>query len=126
MNLSPWTPVDAEMRLRALDLALDEVVQAVKRARDAEVTAWRQYRDTRNDAMLSDACPKVTRGGTTTAERDAWAEREAAPAEENYKRATAARENAVDEMFKFKDQALIAGKLSDLVRQAYATAGSRP
>lgn len=117
---SPWSPVDAEMRLRAIDAALDKATEEVKNRRDAEIKRWREFRDARNEAMLSPECLKVTRGGHTTAERDAWVECEAIEAEDAYKQATADRENAVDEMFKLKDQAAIAGKLSDLVRQAYA------
>ena len=125
MSLSPWTPVDAEMRLRAIDAALDTAVDAVKAARDAEVTRHGAYKDARRTAMLSVKCPKVTRGGCTTAERDAWVEREAAAAEREYDRAKADREDAVDEMFKIKDQGAIVGKISDLMRQAYAMAGAR-
>jgi hypothetical protein len=125
VSASPWDPVDAEMRLRALDAALDAAVKAVRDARDEEVTRWRKFRDARNEAMLSDECPKVTRGGCTTGERDAWVEREAIEAESDYKRATAARENAVDEMFKLKDQGGIVGKISDLVRLDYVNTGRR-
>jgi hypothetical protein len=121
--MQPWTPVDAEMRLRAIDEALDAAVEAVKAKRDAEVTCHGKYKDARRAAMLSPVCPKVTRGGTTTAERDAWVETEAAAAEKAYDRAKADREDAVDDMFKLKDQGAIVGKISDLVRQAYAMAG---
>jgi hypothetical protein len=126
MTASAWDPVDAEMRLRALDAALDVAVTKVKDARDKEVGLWRKFRDARSDAMLSPDCPKVSRGGYTTGERDAWVEREVLDAEAAYKKAIADRENAVDEMFKLKDQAAIVGKLSDLVRLDYVNTGRRP
>lgn len=122
---APWTPVDAEMRLRDIDEALDPTVDAVKRARDIEVARHGQYKDARRAALLSAKCPKVSRGGYTTAERDAWVEQEAAEAEKAYERAKADREDAVDAMFKVKDQGAIVGKISDLVRQAYAVSGGR-
>lgn len=125
MTRAPWTPVDAEMRLRAIDESLEPVVEEVKKARDLEVTRHGEYKDARRAAMLSAECPKVTRGGVTTAERDAWVEREAADAEKAYERAKKAREDAVDDMFKVKDQGAIVGKISDLVRQAYAVGGGR-
>jgi hypothetical protein len=125
MTRAPWTPVDAEMRLRAIDESLEPVVDAVKKARDTEVARHGEYKDARRAAILSDKCPKVTRGGWTTAERDAWVEREAADAEKAYEWAKKAREDAIDDMFKVKDQGAIVGKLSDLVRQAYAVGGGR-
>ena len=121
----PWSPVDAEMRLRAIDAALDAAVAEVKRARDVEIKRYGEYKDAKTDAILSDDCPPVTRGGTTTAERDAWVDREARRAEREYEQAKRAREDAIDDMFKLKDQGMIVGKVSDLVRQAYATAGVR-
>jgi hypothetical protein len=123
MSAQPWTPVDAEMRLRAIDAALDAAVEAVKRTRDTEVQRYGAYKDVRDAAMLSDQCPKVIRGGCTTAERDAWVSRESAKAEREYEQAKKDREDAIDDMFKLKDQGAIIGKVSDLVRQAYATAG---
>jgi hypothetical protein len=126
MSPQPWTPVDAEMRLRAIDEALDAAVEAVKHARDTEVARYGDYKAARRVALLSGECPKVTRGGYTTAERDAWVDIRAEKAEKVYERAKADREDAVDEMFKLKDQAMVVGKISDLVRQAYAVAGGRP
>lgn len=121
----PWSPVDAEMRLRAIDAGLDAVVAEVKRARDVELKHYRAFRDAKTDALLREDRPRVTRGGTTTAELAAWVDREVRDAEWDYEQAKKAREDAIDDMFKLKDQGMIVGKVSDLVRQAYATAGGR-
>jgi hypothetical protein len=119
----PMTPVEAEMRLREIDDALDGVVDAVKTARDIEVGKYDEVKRARRKAILSAQCPKVSRNGITTAERDAWVEDQVADLQFAYELATAAREYAVDQMFKVKDQAGIVGKISSLVQQAYAMAG---
>ena len=119
----PLTPVAIEAKLRTLvnDLALSQTELA--RARDAEVDAKHTFEAAHRRAMLSKDCPKVTRGGWTTAERDAWVDDQAAEQERAYDIAVARREAAADHLRTLRDQAMLVMALGKSVQASYSLAG---
>jgi hypothetical protein len=72
---------------------------------------------------LSDKSPKVTRGGYTTADRDAWVDEQVSDLRFAYDKATVTREAAQDHMRVLMAQAEVVRSLSASVRQAYELAG---
>ncbi|GAA2861047.1 hypothetical protein [Nonomuraea rubra] len=118
------TPTGVEARLRRLVTDLTRAQQALAQARDAEVDAKHAYEAAKRRAMFSGDCPKVTRGGFTTAERDAWVDEQAAGQRYHYDIAVAKREAAQDHLRVVRDQAEIVRSLGASVRQAYEIAGS--
>lgn len=121
---APLTPVDIERKLRQLvnDLGLSQ--QALRQARDLEVDARHDYERAKRRARLSDKCPKVTRGGWTAAEQDAWVENECGDLKFSADKATVVREAAQDRLRVLLAQAEIVRSLGASVRQAYEMAGT--
>ena len=117
------TPVDIERRLRSLVNDLTRAQLALAQARDIEVDAKHALGRARRRALLSDKAPKVSRGGATTAERDAWVDDQVADLYFAYDKATVARESAQDHLRVLRDQAEIVRSLGASVRQAYELAG---
>jgi hypothetical protein len=117
------TPAQIEAKLRRLvnDLALAQ--SALREARDAEVDAKHAYEAKSRKALLSDECPKVTRGGFTTAERDAWVSEQAAAEEKVYDLAEARRKAAEDYLRTLRDQSMIVMALGKSVQAAFSLAG---
>ena len=118
------TPVGIESRLRQLvtDLAVSQ--QALAKTRDDEVRAKHAYGAAKRRHLLSPECPKVTRGGYTTAERDAWVDEKAKEECWKYELAEAKREAAQDHLRVVRDQAMVVMSLNSSVRTAYNVAGS--
>jgi multidrug efflux pump subunit AcrA (membrane-fusion protein) len=119
----PLTPLAIEAKLRRLVTDLTRAQTALAQARDNEVDAKHEYERARRRALLSDKSPKVTRGGYTTAERDAWVDDQVTDLRLKYDRATVARESAQDHLRVLRDQAEIVRSLGASVRQAYELAG---
>jgi hypothetical protein len=113
------TPVAIESKLRSLVNELGKARVLLATARDAEVDAKHAWNRARRAAMLSRDCPKVERGGWTTAERDAWVDHEVEDLHFEYDKATAAREAAQDHLRVLREQAEIVRSLGASVRQAY-------
>lgn len=118
------TPVGVESRLRHLVTDLTKAQLALAEARDAEVDAKHAHQAARRRAIFSPSCPKVARGGYTTADRDAWVEEQAAQQQRQYDLAVAAREAAQDHLRVVRDQAMVVMSISSSVRTAYNVAGS--
>jgi len=117
------TPVMIEGKLRSLINDLGRARTVLAQARDNEVDAKHAYARARRKALLSEKSPKVTRGGYTTAERDAWVDEEVADLAFAYDKAVVVREAAADHLRTLRDQAEIARTLAASVRQAYELAG---
>lgn len=117
------TPVSVEQKLRTLVNDLGRARVALAQARDLEVDARHEYKRAKRRALLSGEAPKVSRGGVTTAERDAWAEERAGDLEYAYDRATAVREAAQDHLRTLRDQAECVRSLGASVRMSYELAG---
>lgn len=120
----PLSPVDVEQKLRWLSAQLTHAQQALAEARDDEVGKRHQLNAARRRAILSEDCPKVTRGGMTTAERDAWVDDQVPELQLAHDLAAAKRESAQDHLRVLREQAEITRSLGAFVRQAYELAGS--
>ena len=119
----PLTPLAVEMRLRQLVNDLTRAQIVLREARDAEVDARHQYDRARRRELLSEKSPKVTRGGFTTAERDAWVDNQCSDLKFDADKATVVREAAQDRLRVLLAQSEIVRSLGASVRQAYELAG---
>lgn len=119
----PLTPAAIEAKLRWLVSELTRAQQTLARARDAEVDAKHALHAARRRALLSGECPKVSRNGWTTSERNAWVDDRVAELQLAYDRSVIVRESAQDHLRVLRDQAEIVRSLGASVRQAYEMAG---
>ena len=119
----PLTPVAVEAKLRALVNDLARAQASLRQARDLEVDARHEHDRARRRALLSEKSPKVTRGGYTTAERDAWVDQQVEDLKFAADKATVVREAAQDHLRTLLAQAEIVRSLGASVRQAYELAG---
>lgn len=117
------TPVEIESKLRQLYNDLGRAQQSLAQARDLEVDAKHAHDRARRRAVLSEKSPKVTRGGYTAADRDAWVDEQVADLRFAYDKATVVRETAQDHLRTVRDQTEIVRSLSVLTRLAYEMAG---
>ncbi|TDD54539.1 hypothetical protein E1286_04940 [Nonomuraea terrae] len=118
------TPVGIEARLRRIVTDLTMSQQTLAKVRDEEVNAKHGYEAARRRALFSDHCPKVARGGYTTADRDAWVDEQVKNQRYQYDLAVAKREAAQDLLRVVRDQAMVVMALANSVRAAYQVAGS--
>jgi hypothetical protein len=124
MTEEPLTPLDIETRLRHLVSDLARAQQALRQARDLEVDARHEHDRARRRALLSEKSPRVTRGGYTTAERDAWVDEQCADLKFAADKATVVREAGQDRLRVLLAQAEIVRSLGASVRAAYDMAGT--
>lgn len=117
------TPVQVEQRLRYLHNELTRAQVVLRNARDAEVNAKHAFESKQRRALLSKDCPKVTRGGYTTAERDAWVALQVEEEQQVFDLAEVARRAAEDYLRMTRDQGVLVASLARSVNQAYAMAG---
>jgi len=122
-SYQPLTPVSIERKIREIASDMTRAQADLSTARDEEVTAKHVFERTHRRALLSSECPKVTRGGYTTAERDAWADEQCAPVREAYEIAEVKRKAAEDHLRTLFQQGTLAAVLAKSVHQAYQLAG---
>lgn len=118
------TPVAIEAKLRQLVNDLARAQGSLRQARDLEVDARHEHDRARRRALLSEKSPKVTRGGYTSAERDAWVDLQVEELKFAADKATVVREAAQDHLRTLLAQAEIVRSLGASVRQAYELAGT--
>jgi hypothetical protein len=123
MSTDALTPVEVESKLRGLVNDLGRARVTLAQARNLEVDAKHEYERARRRVMLGDKAPKVTRGGYTTAERDAFVDDQVSDLRFAYDKATVTREAAQDHLRVLMAQAEIVRSLGASVRQAYELAG---
>lgn len=121
----PMTPVDSENQLRWVLRAMYDAQHELREQRDAEVSAKHEFERAHRAALLSAECPKVTRGGHTTAERDAWVNKQCAAEREHYELAEVTRKAAEDRVRTLNAQSMVIAALAKQVNLAYAVAGDR-
>lgn len=124
MTPEPLTPVAVEQRLRQIYSDLARAQIALAQARDDEVDRKHEFERARRKALLSAQCPKVTRNGWTTSERDAWVGEQCADLEFLAAKATVIREAALDKLRTLFAQAEVCRSLSASVRTSYEMAGT--
>lgn len=120
MNMSKE---QVEAKLEAL---VDEMYQGQKTlatARDTETAAEIAYKRAKARAYHRGDCPKVTRGGHTVADRDAWIDSQVMDEWVAYKVATTAREVAQDNLRVIFGVAETLRSVGASVRQSFSLAG---
>ena len=90
------TPAGAEAKLRELVSSITQAQVDLKEARNRETAAEVALKKARITAFHAGDCPKVTRGGYTVADRDAWIDRQTLEQWEAHRWATTAKESAQD------------------------------
>lgn len=119
----PLTPVDSERQLRWVLNALTRATFDLRETRDFEVATKHVFERARRLAMLGNDCPKVARGGYTTAERDAWVDGQCADEREEYELAEVKRKAAEDHLRTLREQSMVMAALAKSVNRAYDMAG---
>ena len=122
-KFEPLTPLESERQLRWVLNQLTRAQADLRDARDEEVAAKHVFERTKRRALLSGGCPKVTRGGHTTADRDAWVDEQSATQRETYELAEAKRRAAEDHLRTLRDQSMVMATLAKSVHQAYQMSG---
>lgn len=122
-DMEPLTPVAIERKLRWIGNEMTRAQTVLRECRDDEVAAKHAFEREHRAAMLSGDCPKVARGGYTTAERDCWVDERCAPAREAYEIAEMRRKAAEDHLRTLFQQSTLAAVLAKSVHQAYVVSG---
>ena len=125
----PASPPGAEAALQSYSEALDDAVEKLRLARDAELDAEDARDQAKYEALLSDECPQtgvIDGKRTTVAYRDAWVRREIADEERTYRAAKVVRQAASAHLDKLNSQRSIAQTISKSVSGSYAGTGSEP
>jgi hypothetical protein len=117
-------PVQVEQKLVQSVRELYAAEKDLAEARDAEVEAEIAYQSSRRRLLLSDACPKVSRGSVTVADRDAWVDNECADEWMSYRLTQVKCQAAQDHVRTVRDVASTVQSIASLVRQAYSMAGT--
>ena len=118
----PLTPPVVEDRLRQLVNGIATAQRELAQARRAEVDAEVALRRARAIAWHDPDVPRVTRGGTTTAERDAWIDGRVEDEWVTHRIAVTAREIGQDGLRAVLAQAEVVRSLSASVRASYELA----
>lgn len=117
------TPIAVERKLTSLVTELTRAQQALAAARDAETDAEIALRKAKARAYHHPDCPKVTRGGYTVGDRDAFVEEHVQAEWATHRLAVTAREVAADNLRTVRDVAEVVRSLGASVRTAYDMAG---
>lgn len=117
------TPVQIERRLFELVNELAAAQFVLVKARDREVELKHAAERSARQAMFSPECPRVGRGESTVAERDAWIDMESALEREAYEVAEATRKASQDHINTLNTQAMVVMALSKSVLMSYGLAG---
>jgi hypothetical protein len=124
----PQSPAGAEAALAAYSDALDEAVEKLQQARDAELDAEEARDKAKWEAQLSPDCPPVgvfDGVRTTVAMQAAWVARAIAAEETAYRAAKVVRQAASAHLDKLNSQRSIAQTISKSVAGSYQGTGDR-
>ena len=122
--MSSLTPVQVEAKLTALVNEMYAAQKTLAEARDRETQAELAHKRARAKATLRPDCPKPTRGGYTTSDKDAWIDQQVDAEWAAHKVATMAREVAQDNLRVVLAVAETVRSLGASVRTAYSLAGT--
>lgn len=122
------TPAQVQDRLFAVHQDMASAANALKVARDKEVTTAETLRMEVARVTLSPECPRPKRGedGVTVAYRDAWVDEQVATARFNHAVAEAMRKAAEDALRVSRDQASVVQSLSALMRAEMSLTATAP
>lgn len=123
-DYDPLSPIDVESKLRSLVTEMTAAQQALRDRRDAETRAEIAYKTAKARAFHDENCPRPSRGGITTAERDSWIDELILDEWSAYRIATTAREIAQDRLRVVLAIAETVRSLGASVRSAYSLAGT--
>lgn len=117
------TPVETERYLKLLNNELGFAQLAVRRAREAELTAEHAYMEARTPLLLDEDCPQSDRntGRVTQKTVDAWFAARIPSPYWALRGATVDRQNAVSYARQVQDQMEIARSLNSNAKTFYAT-----
>jgi len=101
----PLSVVEVEQRLVRINAALGSAVKELAERRKEELAALREFKRAKAKAMFDPACPEVSRGGATVAERDAWVDDKTEEEWHAHAAAEIARESARDHLNVLREQA---------------------
>lgn len=118
------TPVQVEAKLTGLVNEMYAAQKTLATSRDTETAAEIDYKRARARTTLRQDCPKPTRGGYTTSDKDAWIDEQVLAEWTAYKVATTAREVAQDNLRVVLAVAETVRSLGASVRIAYSLAGT--
>jgi len=119
------TPVESEQQISDLIKAAYDAQKTLADARDTETASEIEYKRAKAKTYHRGDCPKVTRGGYTVADKDAWIDEQVMDEWVALKIATTAREVAQDNLRVILAVSESARSLNASVRQAYSVAGAR-
>lgn len=119
----PLTPVETERELSRLITAITTAQLDLARFRKARAVAYLAHRKAQVRAAHSKDCPKVERGGTTVAEREAWIEQEVWDEFEAFTKAETMEAIGVENLRATLATAEVTRSLNSSVRAAYGMAG---
>lgn len=119
-------PVQVEEKLVGCVRDLYAAEKALAEARDDEVGAEIAYQSKRRRLLLSDECPKVSRGNVTVADRDAWIDSACGDEWMEYRLSAVKCQAAQDHVRTVRDVTSTVQSIASLVRQAFSVAGVAP
>lgn len=118
------TPIEVEDNMRGLINKMYEAQKELATARDTETASEIEYKRAKARVYHRGDCPKVTRGGYTVADKDAWIDEQIMNEWVALKVATTAREVAQDNLRILLAIAETWRSLGASVRTAYGVAGA--
>jgi hypothetical protein len=121
--VNPLSLIESQKFQRWVLRAMWDATGDLKAVRDAEVEAEAVYLSARRRAYFDENCPVVVRGGVTTAEREAWVEREVEDVEQKWKLAKSTTQAAKDRMDTIRSQAVLISALAKTTSLIHSTAG---
>ncbi len=123
--VDPLSLVESQRQQRWALRAMWDATKALAAARDEEVNAEADYLSARRRAYFSEDCPVVVRGGVTTAEREAWVERQVEDVEVKWRLAKARTQAAKDHMDTLRASSVLISSIAKTTQQIHAAAGVR-
>jgi hypothetical protein len=117
-DCNPWTPADAEKALRWVLRALHDEQGRLADYRDAELDAKHIWEAKKREAFASPDCPIPSRTtGVTTADREAFIERESWVERQEYEIAQKFTQGSQEHLRTLRDQSVVISALAKTVGQ---------
>ncbi|RJQ68103.1 hypothetical protein D5S17_32900 [Pseudonocardiaceae bacterium YIM PH 21723] len=121
---TPLNPVQVEEKLRRCIADMLIAEKALAAARDSETDLECELKKVQLAAAMDEDCPKVSRGGYTVADREAWIDARTYEQWHALRLATKSREIAADRVRIAREVTSTVQTISQLVRQAFSVVGA--